>query len=167
MKKLAIIILHCSLIFPPLLTYAQETSVVERFIIQKASINKIDSTERYLRSNAYSALNNSKSDNQLYFRTVRGKKEDSGKVIDIRATVYAKTAHSYKAEFITFRWNNNESIAFVQRWRVYKANGVSFECSILYQDSKIIDLEGTIQNPVSDIVAKYSLNPSTVFTAKE
>jgi hypothetical protein len=139
--------------------FAQEQTIIAKFIISDARKNKVDATEEYLNNQAYFVFYKLNNDPQTRFGIIMPKSNSQsfGKIFDRHTSVEAATDHSYKTEIYFFKWSyinsydDNVGTASVKLVKIYKPAGVAFEITVVPDNLDVLEYKGYMDGSLKDL----------------
>jgi len=124
-----------------------------KFIITDAKINNVDMTESYLENDGYIAFYTS-GDGNLNMTNIMSKRANSqsyGRLYAMKEQVSKETKTQYETYLFSFRWrykntyDSKSGTATVRFQKVYKAQGVTFTCTIIPENLDILVFRGYME----------------------
>lgn len=133
-----------------------ETTVIAKFVIQKATVNGEDYSQYYIDNEACLLIFTEKESKEIYFANYLPLKKSMsvGIMIEPELNTTASTATNYKTQTTKFKWSftnsydNVKGMADVHLLKIYTEDGTSFSCTISSK-SNFLKFTGQMQNPNS------------------
>lgn len=131
-----------------------ETTVIAKFVIQKATVNGKDYSQYYVDNEACLLIFTEKESKEIYFANYLPLKKSmsAGKMIATELNTTTATASHYKTQTTKFKWSFSNSyddtkgIADVHLLKIYTEDGTSFSCTISSKDT-FLKFTGYMENP--------------------
>jgi hypothetical protein len=147
-------------IFTVFTSFSQQTTIA-KFVITDSKINGIDVTEAYVDAGGYIAFYTS-GDENLYMTNIMSKRntQSYGRLYSTQHKSLNETYQTYKADIFYFRWHYINSYdtktgtATVKLIKIYKPQGVTFECFIVAENLDVMVYKGFMEGTVD--LSQYS-----------
>jgi hypothetical protein len=138
--------------------FSQKQTIVAKFIISDARINKVEATEYYLKARSFFAFYREEGTSVLGFANVMvgDNSQSYGRTYDMHKSTEEETSTSYKSDIYFFKWSyintydHKEGTASVKLIRTYKPAGVAFEITIVPDNLDVLDYKGYMDGSLTD-----------------
>jgi nitrate reductase assembly molybdenum cofactor insertion protein NarJ len=138
--------------------FSQKQTIVAKFIISDARINKVEATEYYLKARAFFAFYREEGTSVLGFANVMvgDNSQSYGRTFDMHKSTEEETSTSYKSDIYFFKWSytntydHKEGTASVKLIKTYKPAGVAFEITIVPDNLDVLDYKGYMDGSLTD-----------------
>lgn len=132
----------------PIFAFAQQKTLA-KFIITDAKINKNDATDMYVKAGGYIVFY--EKNDTYYMANVLKNSQSYGKIQMIDYEELEETEYDYKEDIYYLRWSyandydSKRGSANIKLVKIYKPQGVAFECTIIAEDLDILEYKGFLE----------------------
>lgn len=131
-----------------------ETTVIAKFVIQKATVNGEDYSEHFVKNGACLIVYTEKDSKEIFFANYspRSNSISAGMMSNLELSSKAATSTAYKTQTSKFKWSftnsydNVKGTADVHLLKIYTEDGTSFSCTISSKDT-FLKFTGYMENP--------------------